>query len=182
MITDEQIGEIAEQVGLVGPASRVGDCHAASLRFARAVLALAAPAPAVPSDERAAFEAWKRTMLNGFDAWDAWQARAALTAAPTPPAQSERVGAWLSAMLEDPKACNEFKADVRAWFAAGMPSAVPEDVARVNKQMLEALEAIASDYAERFDLSSPSTNPGIKSTIAQARAAIDAARAAEKAR
>lgn len=42
-ITDEQIGQIAEQVGLVGPASRVGYCHAASLRFARAVLALAAP-------------------------------------------------------------------------------------------------------------------------------------------
>jgi hypothetical protein len=42
-ITDEQIAQIAEQVGLVGPASRVGDCHAASLRFARAVLALAAP-------------------------------------------------------------------------------------------------------------------------------------------
>ncbi|WP_294636584.1 hypothetical protein [uncultured Aquabacterium sp.] len=44
-ITDEQIGQIAEQVGLVGPDSRVGDCHAAALRFARAVLALAAPAP-----------------------------------------------------------------------------------------------------------------------------------------
>lgn len=44
-ITDEQNGQIAEQVGLVGPASRVGDCHAASLRFARALLDRAAPAP-----------------------------------------------------------------------------------------------------------------------------------------
>lgn len=42
-ITDEQIGQIAEQVGLVGPASRVDDCHAASLRFARALLDLATP-------------------------------------------------------------------------------------------------------------------------------------------
>lgn len=152
-ITDEQIGQIAEQVGLVGPASRVGDCHAASLRFARALLALAAPAPqvepygwavtgchslyrgewaestaqaearrcggtavafplytapapAVPSDERAAFEAWARphgydlrrnavlghySSLDTLRAWEGWQARAALTAAPTPPAQGEKL-------------------------------------------------------------------------------------------
>ena len=39
-------------------------------------------------------------------------------------------------------------------------------------ELLEALREIADDYADRFDLTCPSTNPGIKSTIAQARAAI----------
>lgn len=41
--------------------------------------------------------------------------------------------------------------------------------------LLEALKEIAADYADRFDLDCPSTNPGIKSTIKQARAAIKAA-------
>jgi hypothetical protein len=39
-------------------------------------------------------------------------------------------------------------------------------------ELLEALREIADDYSERFDLDSPSTNPGIKSAISQARAAI----------
>jgi hypothetical protein len=39
-------------------------------------------------------------------------------------------------------------------------------------ELLDALREIADDYADRFDLDSPSTNPGIKSTIANARAAI----------
>jgi hypothetical protein len=38
--------------------------------------------------------------------------------------------------------------------------------------LLEALKEITSDYADRFDLDDPSTNPGIKSSIKQARAAI----------
>ena len=38
--------------------------------------------------------------------------------------------------------------------------------------LLEALQEITSDYADRFDLDDPSTNPGIKSSIEQARAAI----------
>lgn len=39
-------------------------------------------------------------------------------------------------------------------------------------ELLEALKEIAADYADRFDLDSPSTNPGIKSTIKQARSVI----------
>jgi len=39
-------------------------------------------------------------------------------------------------------------------------------------ELLEALKEITADYADRFDLDSPSTNPGIKSSIRQARAAI----------
>lgn len=38
--------------------------------------------------------------------------------------------------------------------------------------LLEALRELADDIADRFDMDSPSTNPGIKSTVAAARAAI----------
>lgn len=43
-------------------------------------------------------------------------------------------------------------------------------------ELLEALEDIASDYAERFDMDSPSTNPGMKVVVENARAAIAKAR------
>ena len=35
---------------------------------------------AAPVGERAKFDAWKKTMQDGFNEWDAWQARAALRA------------------------------------------------------------------------------------------------------
>jgi len=38
--------------------------------------------------------------------------------------------------------------------------------------LLEALEDIANDYAERFDMDSQSTNPGMKVVVENARAAI----------
>jgi len=89
-ITDEQIGQIAEQVGLVGPASRVDDCHAASLRFARVLLTLAAPA--VPSHAEIEANIWPQLRLNGHPTLTLNDCiasiHAALTAAPTPPAQT----------------------------------------------------------------------------------------------
>jgi hypothetical protein len=33
-------------------------------------------------------------------------------------AESQRIGKWLSAALEDEHACDEFKTDIRAWFEA----------------------------------------------------------------
>ncbi|OZI38998.1 hypothetical protein CEG14_05535 [Bordetella genomosp. 1] len=39
-------------------------------------------------------------------------------------------------------------------------------------ELLEALQELADDIADRFDMDSPSTNPGIKHCIKQARAAI----------
>ena len=42
-------------------------------------------------------------------------------------------------------------------------------------QLVEALCEITADYADRFDLDSPSTNPGIKCVIEQARSALAAA-------
>jgi hypothetical protein len=38
--------------------------------------------------------------------------------------------------------------------------------------LLEALKEITADYSDRFDIDDPSTNPGIKSSVKQARAAI----------
>jgi hypothetical protein len=43
---------------------------------------------------------------------------------------------------------------------------------QVNLVMLEALKEIADDYSDRFDMTSPSTNPGMKYVVKQARAAI----------
>lgn len=39
-------------------------------------------------------------------------------------------------------------------------------------ELVEALREISDDYADRFDLDSPSTNPGIKLTIKQARTVL----------
>lgn len=36
---------------------------------------------------------------------------------------SDRLGAWLSAALDDPKVCDAMKADIEAWFGAGKPAA-----------------------------------------------------------
>lgn len=38
--------------------------------------------------------------------------------------------------------------------------------------LLEALQELVDDIADRFDMDHPSTNPGIKSAVANARAAI----------
>ncbi|MHC3750729.1 hypothetical protein ACYKDZ_17815 [Stutzerimonas stutzeri] len=43
-------------------------------------------------------------------------------------------------------------------------------------ELLEALEDIANDYAERFDMDSQSTNPGMKVVVENARAALAKAR------
>lgn len=49
---------------------------------------------------------------------------ATLRAQPNPPLHpaSDALGAWLSAALDDPQACAEFKAAVRTWFEAGSPA------------------------------------------------------------
>lgn len=36
-----------------------------------------------------------------------------------PEIPSSRLGAWLSAALDDPAVCEEMKTDIRAWFATG---------------------------------------------------------------
>lgn len=39
-------------------------------------------------------------------------------------------------------------------------------------ELLEALRELSDDIADRFDMGSPSTNPGMKNAVATARAAI----------
>ena len=56
---------------------------------------------AAPVGERAKFEAWKKTMQDGFNEWDAWQARAALSAGDAVDAQRYR---WLADCLNYPEA------------------------------------------------------------------------------
>ena len=34
---------------------------------------------------------------------------------------SAKLGAWMSAALEDPAVCDAMKADIREWFSAGEP-------------------------------------------------------------
>jgi hypothetical protein len=46
-------------------------------------------------------------------------------------------------------------------------------------ELLEALQDLADDIADRFDMDSPSTNPGIKHCIEAARAAIAKARGSQ---
>lgn len=85
-ITDEQIGQIAEQVGLVGPASRVGECHAAAHRFARAVLALAAPAQQVEP-----FGYFRATAFGWEQCAEDDEGAIALYTAPAPAVQGEKL-------------------------------------------------------------------------------------------
>ncbi len=45
---------------------------------------------------------------------------------------SVRLGAWMSAALDDPKVCEEMKADIREWFSAGEPQ--PGWCAHIDEQ------------------------------------------------
>lgn len=64
-------------------------------------------------------------------------------------------------------------------LAAIVEAVRPNKREAVNQQLLAALKDIANDYADRFDIASSSTNPGIKIVIEQARAAITTAEAAQ---
>lgn len=68
-------------------------------------------------------EAAERCRDMGADTFADCFEKAAQPAEPVSDDQnaSNRIGAWLSAALDDPNACDEFKADVRAWFDAGEP-------------------------------------------------------------
>lgn len=73
------------------------------------------------------------------------------------------------------------EATKRVDLAAIVKAVRPSKPEPVNQQLLAALKDIANDYADRFDIASSSTNPGIKIVIEQARAAIAAAEAAQPA-
>lgn len=75
-------------------------------------------------------------------------------------------------------ACVNACAGIPIYMLEAMPSGPASLLpmyARLEKQrdeLMAALEDIANDYADRFDMESPSTNPGIKSCVKQAKSAI----------
>lgn len=46
----------------------------------------------------------------------------------SPSGAADRLGAWLSAALDDPSVCDAMKADIRAWFDVGQPTPPPRVV------------------------------------------------------
>ena len=69
---------------------------------------------------------------------------------------------------------------IHTWPWPSLQKLLNDDAALLLKQeaaikvLREALTDIADDYSDRYELTSPSTNPGIKSTIEEARAALTA--------
>jgi hypothetical protein len=80
-------------------------------------------------------------------------------------ANARRLAACWNASIGIPTAELEAAADGRLLN-------IFEGLISERDELLEALREISTDYADRFDLDSPSTNPGIKSSIKHARAAI----------
>ena len=54
-----------------------------------------------------------------------------------------RVGAWLSAALDDPNVCDEMKADIRTWMDAGMPTPQPAEPVKVSDDLAHEIWAAA---------------------------------------
>ncbi len=71
-------------------------------------------------------------------------------------------------------------ADAQQFAATTLERELAAELRRLsalNAQLLEALRDLADDIAGRFDMDSPSTNPGMRACVAEARAAIKAAEA-----
>lgn len=65
-------------------------------------------------------------------------------------------------------------ADIHRWAYSELVQCKPQYSERLNAlaDVVEAQKAMVDDIADRFDLDSPSTNPGIKVTVAESRAAL----------
>lgn len=73
-------------------------------------------------------------------------------------------GQCLVVLGDDMRVAVTLGSDKTAKANASLIAAAPD--------LLDALREIADDYAGRFDMASPSTNPGMKYVVSQARAAI----------
>ena len=75
---------------------------------------------------------------------------------------------WIHDLSADEGSQQHFAADQMQAYAQQARA----DLEVENARLREALQEITDDYADRFNLESPSTNPGIKYVIKQARAAL----------
>ena len=69
-----------------------------------------------------------------------------------------------------------------AWYQFDMPGIIDNEISGANAQLiaaapdlLAALQELADDIADRFDMESRSTNPGMKHAVSIARDAIEKA-------
>ena len=92
-------------------------------------------------------------------------------------------GPWFYVSTKDWPHRQDVYISAKSWGVVAMASIDPSlpacEMQRANLRLLasapdllEALMSLADDVSDRFDLDCPSTNPGIKSCIAEARAAI----------
>lgn len=79
-------------------------------------------------------------------------------------------------LVLEPNYSKETEADCLAAFNFGKreSAVLIERQAAQIELMREALSDIADDYEDRFDMNSPSTNPGMKYVVKQSRAALSA--------
>jgi len=107
---------------------------------------------------------------------------AALSPAPAVPADAglddaaDRLGAWLSAALDDPNVCDAMKADIQAWFAAlGVrQTPAPQVPPEVLRQVVEAGNRLLPYLAWTIGPESPGHHPTMPSAVAQFSAALAA--------
>lgn len=97
---------------------------------------------------------------------------------------NERLGAWLSAALDDPNCSEAFKQDINDWFASQPPQSDAEIIAEIiaeNKRLREALELCLDElWAPQEGCSCHISPPcgdcveyqSIREAIAVARAAL----------
>jgi len=72
---------------------------------------------------------------------------------------SVKLGAWLSAALDDPDVCDEMKSDIKEWFSAGDPSAnIPDPSALKRVAELELELETAANWIQELSFLIPPPN------------------------
>ncbi len=84
-------------------------------------------------------------------------------APPVPLPVYEGLGRWLSAALEDPKVCEEMKADIRKWFERGEPDPLTMAV----DLAVETLGDWLTDHTEQVFEEEP-TIDGVRTALQEA--------------
>jgi len=91
---------------------------------------------------------------------------------------SVKLGAWMSAAMDDDKVCDAMKADIREWFSAGEPMEIlGQALAAAHRENAKLREALANMVYETTHLSPMKPNGDHDCTISavclhEARAAL----------